>query len=289
MARKLVLIAVVAAFALAATATAHVTNVLTEQGQLVETGPSNYALQSQSLRQMGILTAARNGDTAVIISANCQVREANWNQLSDAERTLIDAARAQLSPLTQNNNGMVISGFHNVVIDNGVFISGNNNINNNNVNFNNNNEVYINGQRVQPSTGYVQYSSGTYSSYISPSISNTYNSNNFQSTENGVSVVYNDDDNFTLAKETLPSDAIRVLVYAQHMAAVYRNGQVHMRPIACINQDEHRFIASLREEIKQMRARFDEQMRKMAEDLKPENMFGNQWPFGPVNNPFGRR
>lgn len=218
----------------------HVTNVINDAGQLVETTPNNYALRSPALAQLNILTATRNGNSAVIINGQCQSQVKNWDALSAQERAAIEAARAQLAASSHGssvqNSGITVNNMQSSITSS---ISG------------------------SDPASHMQQQQQQQQMHTS--------SSSFNLNSNGVSISQIDDNNFTISRDNLPSNAVRMLVYRGYVTAVYRDNQVQMKPLACVSQVEQQLVQTLRNEVQQAHQKYTQRMQQFSQNMQ-QNM-----------------
>lgn len=161
------------------------------------------------------------------------------------------------------------------------------------------------------SSGSFMMSSGTggTSSHFSSSTDGGTTTSNMMG---GGEMSYNmkDSDNFSVARADLPYNWSRVFFNGDLVTFVHKNGDVRMVPISLLEASQLETVERLKREIKEMQRISSQQVANtmqhsmdmvsnvfnsiMGNFPRPPsfesavgNMFGNNFPFGPNNSPFG--
>lgn len=300
-----------------------VRHIEADGSHLVDTLSQNFGLTSYNLQSLGWKTVSVNGNSVVIYNANCQASTRTLDSLNQQEVAQLKLAKGQLESI--ENPG---------------------------------------GQMNQYSRYAVTRIMGT---NMNRSARNLASSSNII---NGLSILKQDDNNYSITKPQMPNNLARFYMMNDVVTFVYLDGQVQMKPIACLNASEQQQVAQIKSEMvaaeqsmrlmqqqmqqqmqqnmqqnmQQMRQNMQQNMQQMQQNMQQnmlqlqrngmQNMFGNgiqnrqqqmannygynsgqsygnpaapyasnggayagnymappnfgnNWPFGPNNNPFG--
>ena len=88
---------------------------------------------------------------------------------------------------------------------------------------------------------------------------------------NGRSISKNDDNNFSLSKQGLPNNLVRIFLNNDIATFVYSDGQVQMKPVACLQPAEQQLLQESRLEVQQAEEQFRHEMTDFQQNMR-DNM-----------------
>lgn len=206
---------------------------------LIDTSPTNYAITSPDLeKQHNWKSVSINGNQVTILTSTCQNVAKQPQDLSQDERAQLTsvASRLIVADSIGNPNG----------------------------------GPTINHQGRHSSARFELTSGGSMRSSRSEGMSMS----SFQS--NGLSVNKYDDSNYSISKPDLPNAISRLFVSNGDLVTfVYADGQVQMKPVACLDANESQLFQGLQTEVRQAQQHFEASMRQMQQNMH-QNMMNMQ-------------
>lgn len=244
--------------------------------RLIATSGSNYALISPELLSKGWRTVSVNENDVYIVSITGQSKHISKNDFGPQAMETIETIRdrlaatnfgyTQISNIQGSSNSFGPGG-------NGVMVSNSNG----------------NGNSM---------SSSSFSS-----------SSMMSSSSGGMSLNMRDENNFSVSKPNLPFNWSSLYYNGDIITMIFKNGTVQMQPINVLDIETIKIIEGIKNEASSMQKVENQQFQNtmkhtfdmvsnMFNDIasnmpKPPTfasmgggMFGNNFPFGPNNNPF---
>lgn len=259
-------------------------------GRLVATSGNNFGITHSKLMAKNWRTVSVNGDKIFIVTTMGERLFKTRAEMGPADVQLLEELRDELA----NSHG----GYSHIsMMDGSTSISSGN------------------------GNGNFMMSSGTGGGFSSSSFSGgSMQSSSLQSGVGGTGSVFDirgmnvnmrDDDNFSVSKMGLPFDWSRIFFNKDLVTAILRNGDVMMAPMTGLEPAQAEYLTTLRQEVKDIqKAQAQEFQNTMHHSMnmvsnifnnvlgqlpKPpsmassgiSNMFGDSFPFGSNNSPFG--
>lgn len=237
---------------------------------LVATSNYNYALTSPKLLEKNWRTVSVNGENVFIVTINGEKKSLTKGELGDQDRLFIEGLRDEISA-SKDGFSHVTSG--------GTSNGGN---------------FMMSSASSETSTSFSSSASDIQGGSLGGA---------------DMSISGRDDSNFSVSKSDLPYNWARVFFNGDLITAVYKDGEVKMKPINSLEADQLEAINRIKTEVKTIRAtqsqHFSDTMKQsmdmvsnvfsnvMGNFPKPPsfesavgNTFGQNFPFGPNNSPF---
>lgn len=174
-----------------------------------------------------------NGYQVSFISDDCRVSTKNIDSLSPSERQLLLAIKQQLGTAESGQPQLA------------------------------NEQVTRSG-----STRYTFNSGPSGSSTSSSTSSYARNINLSSFNSNQLSITKYADDNFSVARPNLPNNIARLFVSGPVVTFVYRDGQVLMKPTACLQPQEAQIVQQLKQELQQAERQFNQSMQQFHQNMQ---------------------
>lgn len=266
-------------------------------GRLVATSGNNFGLTHPKLLAKNWRTVSVNGDKIFIVTTTGERLFKSKAELGAADVQLLEDLRDELA----NSHG----GYSHIsMMDGSTTISSGSSGGN------------LGGGNIMMSSG----TGGGISSSSSSISGGSMQSSTMQSGLGGTGSVFDvrgmnvnmrDDDNFSVSKLGLPFNWSRIFFNKDLVTAILRNGDVMMAPLTDLEPAQAEYLTTLRQEVKDIqKAQAQEFQNTMHHSMnmvsnifnnvlgqlpKPpsmaaagvNNMFGDNFPFGPNNSPFG--
>lgn len=254
--------------------------------RLVATSGTNFGLTSPRLASQNWRTVSVNGDNIMLITSSGEKVTTTKSALGLANVELIENLRDELA-----NSKF---GYTHISSLDGSMVSSSSN---------------------GPGNFMMTSSSGSSNNQaISNSVSSSFSSmgaTNSAFDFKGMNVNMRDENNFSVSKSSMPFNWSRVYFNGDLVTVVYGDGRVEMQPLSSLDAEKAQFAQNLKREVKEMQKVENKQFQNTMQHTlgmvsnmingisaslpKPPsfesaigNMFGNDFPFGPNNNPFSR-